>query len=320
MTRKLQRDELEAEFHAVSALLGVVPDGDPVSKLALTSRRDQIAREMDALESAPDNTAEVALVFSDGPVYGSRAMDAEFAGKALEAYQELVSKRLAVSDLGGLAQRGPIPGRDASRLLVTDIIRGSFGFLLREARADEPGFVPSSLRVAVGSVTDMLSSVSSQGEEEFGLTLEEIDPRVFVSLRKFVETLYEHSASLRMIEGLRERRFDHRAITLAHERVTQTSIQEVEYSREITLLGLIPIGRRFEATDSETGEFVSGKVGPRFSQDYIDRASRGEVEVAGRSWMGEFRRKTVRRTDGRETVTITLINLFPVGDDHQNED
>lgn len=309
MVLKLHKEELEAERAALMQLLKDTDDSDPVGRISFQARIDHLAEEIAALDTDPDTTAEVALVFNDGPVYGTRAIDAEFAGKALEAYQELISKRSAISTVGGLAQRGPVPGRDSSRLLVTDIVRGSFGFLLREARADQPGFVPSSLRESVGDVTTLLQSLTEQTDEQFLQALEEIDARVFVSLRKFVETLHDYSASMRLVDGMRELKLDQAAVLKAHERVTQTALEQIEYNRKIHMLGIIPVGRRFEAVDIETQEFIGGKVGPAFSQGYLERVNFGQVEVSGKNWLGTFRRKTARRTDGRETVTITLLDL-----------
>lgn len=258
---------------------------------------------------APDTIAEVALVFNDGPVYGARAIDAEFAGKALESYQDLVSKRMAHASTNGLGGRGPVPDKAHSRLLVTDVVRGSFGFLLREARGDEPGFVASSLRETVTSVTALLAAVTENDDNAFQSALDDIDHRVFLSLRKFVETLNDSDATLRIVEGMEEHRFDRASVVKAHERVMLNSIDDTDFTRPVYLIGVIPVGRRFEATDSESQEFISGKIGPSFSQDYLERVNRGEVQLIGRNWLGQFRRRVTSRVGQRDIVTLTLLEL-----------
>jgi hypothetical protein len=96
--------------------------------------------------------------------------------------------------------------------------------------------------------------------------------------------------------------------------VTQTTLDQIEYTRPLQILGVIPIGRRFEAIDLDTNEFISGKVGPSFSQDYLERVNRGEVEISGRRWLGVLQRKTTTRSDRKSTVMVTLLDLQPVED------
>lgn len=312
MVRKLQRDELEAELKAVEHMISQVPSEDPVGKIAFQSRREELEREISQLDTQLDTAAEVALIFDGGPVYGSRAIDAEFAGKALNSYQELIAKIFASTAGGGLSQRGPVPQKDASRLLVTDLVRGSFGFTLQEARADEHSFAPTALRDAVARVSKILGAVGAQTDEHFSEILEDLDQRVFSAVKEFVENVHDNIATFRLIDGDNEQRFDSNAVLRAHNRVTQTNIDEVEYSTPIELIGVIPVGRRFEAIAIGTTQYLSGKIGPAFSENYLQRVHQGAEPLIGQNWLGHFRKKTVRRSDGRIKESLLLLRLNPL--------
>lgn len=313
MPRKFEREALEADLQAVRQLLASTPEADPVGRIVWTSRIQEIEGSLAALRDLPDTVAEIALIFGGSPVKGARAIDAEFAGKALEAYQGLIARRLAASE-SGLAQRGPIPGRDAARLLVTDVVRGSFGFLLEEPRADEPQFIPSALRATVGEVTNLLSAFADQSEEHFNEAVEALDTRVFIGVREFLSALQEHHATLRLFDGDREEQFDEVAVERAHTRSIQTSIDESRLVAVIDVLGVTPIGRRFDARDVNSQEIISGKVGPAFGQTYLERVERGEEPLVGQRMKGEFHRKEIKRSGGGRSVILTLLDLKPLDD------
>ncbi|WP_313805758.1 hypothetical protein, partial [Sphingobium sp.] len=52
----------------------------------------QLEEQLQQIEGEVRNAASVALVFDGGPVRGFSAIDADFAGQALQDYQELVAK------------------------------------------------------------------------------------------------------------------------------------------------------------------------------------------------------------------------------------
>ena len=78
---------------------------------------------------------------------GSRGILANFGGKMLEIYQDLVSKRFAASELTEpLSARGAIPLRNNTQLLVTEVARGFFGFVLTQPSTDQQERRPPVLK------------------------------------------------------------------------------------------------------------------------------------------------------------------------------
>ncbi|HMQ34882.1 MAG TPA: hypothetical protein PKD53_29445, partial [Chloroflexaceae bacterium] len=70
---------------------------------------------------------------------------ANFAGKAIDRYQDLLAKRYASLESGPLGDRGPVPLHPNAQMLITEVARGSFGFMLEEA--SEPTSLVDTLRI-----------------------------------------------------------------------------------------------------------------------------------------------------------------------------
>ena len=106
MLRKLRLDGLRAELSLVQELLRQSLDaGDPVGELQYEHRRNIITKEIKELEETVTTSASVTLFFGGRPVLGSKGIAAEFAGGALEKFQDLVTKTFAKAEIGQLGKR-----------------------------------------------------------------------------------------------------------------------------------------------------------------------------------------------------------------------
>src|SRR6476661_3888379 len=134
MVRKLEIEDIENDLATVRSLLSRrSSEKDPSGVAQFQGRVAELERELEARRGKPDHRASVALFFSGEPVLGSRGVRAEFAGKAVDLFQDLVSKQFAAVEIGRMGQRGPIPLRPSSDMMITDVARGSVGFVLEEA-------------------------------------------------------------------------------------------------------------------------------------------------------------------------------------------
>ena len=311
MARKMNAASLKSEVQGIQLLLGSLDEGDFIGRASLGYRLEQIEKDLQQYGRTESTAGSVILAFDGGPVIGSRGVDAEFAADAIRSYQELITKQMAATENGGLARSGPVPSKSASRLNITDLVAGSFGFRLEEEGSDEPEFIDSGVKKSIEAVDDILNSFASSRESDFNSALSQVDRRVFVSIKKFYETLYRDSASLKIIEDEREITLDHRSILRARDRITNVDFEDEEYSVRGQLLGLAPIQRRFDFRDLETGDVISGQVGQRLSDDYLERLE-DERRVAGRVYIAVMARRTAIRADGSVGKTYTLINLTDV--------
>lgn len=310
MTKKLVRDALLSDLAAVQAMLESLPQDDFVARVGFEARKAEIEEELAALGRGRDTLANVALMFHGKPVRGSRSIGAEFAAKALDGYQDLVAKRLATTEWGGLGQRGPVPAKQAASLNVCGVVHGSFGFVLEESDPDSPQLINSSLREAVENVTDVLERFTAESDDLFSAAINEMDTRLFTSIRSFFKILHDDEATLRIVEGEKDRSFDAVAVDRAYQRCQEASISEDAPTVTGTLIGVVPYGRRFELKTSE-GEVIKGKVGPLFSQDYLERIEKDE-QVIGRRWQAKLLKKSIDRPGQRTITNYTLLDLLPI--------
>ncbi|WP_157636882.1 hypothetical protein [Burkholderia ubonensis] len=261
MLKKLKRDALVADLNSVQGLLGARSlDEDPTGFLQYESRRQDIEDELVRLADVPDSHASLAVFFGGGPVHGSYGINADFAGGALEDVQELIKKCLATRELGQLPDRGRIPLRGNAQMLVTDVARGSFGFVLEEAGGETP-LIDTVLKEVVDEVAELLGQIGSVDEHEFEKASEVLDSRILISLRQFFRRLDDGEATVRIVESDRDFLLDRASVSRARARTDAMEIEESGEEFEGDLF-LLPDSRRFDMHTTIDGHAaaVSGSV------------------------------------------------------------
>lgn len=306
--KKLERDSLLAEQSSLQKLLDNLSPNDLAGRLSLEERRQEINKTLESLDRTPDTLANVALIFSGEPVSGARSIDAEFAAKILETYQEIITKKIAYAETGGLAQRGPLPGKSASRLNITNVVHGSFGFILEEDDTIGPQLINSSLKEAVESVTEIIKKFTDPDENPYSAAVDEMDARIFNSFRKFFKNLFDYEAVFKIVENRGEEKFDRVSIERGYNRAEHTNIEERDPVFQAVLLGVVPYQRRFEARDIGTGEIIKGKIGPMFSEDYLHRISNDE-HLIGKEYKMKIQIKEIQKPNGKTIRINTLLSM-----------
>lgn len=311
--RKLELDSLQAELATLDALLARRTENeDPLGWLQLTHRRADVAARLARMESEFPANAEVAVFFGGTPVVGSRGIRADFAADALSHYQELVTKRMVSQALGPLATRGPIPRRDISTMLVTDVVRGSFGFVLQEGGESSEPTMAATLRHALDDVSNLLANIAAENPALFEEAAETLDDRTLFAIRDFLRVLDDNGATLRLVEGERELSFDSRSLHRGRERADATVIDETVIRREGVLF-LVPDARRFELHPT-TGPVLKGIVAADVIQRNGEHEHRGAgvraADIVGKRWLVELQEKTVKQGSGRTRASYTLLRFI----------
>jgi hypothetical protein len=129
---------------------------------------------------------------------------------------------------------------------------------------------------------------------------------VFSAVRNFFRVIHRSKATFRMVEGNIDQTFDVVAVERAYDRAEYTTTEEEEFDIEGELLGMIPIGRRFEFRRKDDGSIISGKVGLLFSQAYLDRVNK--EQMAGRLCRGFFQKREIKKL-GRVREVYVLTKL-----------
>lgn len=310
MPTKLRRDEVSAERAAVAALFAqAIEVGDLLGARQFERRLHDLDAQMNELGQIQERTASAALFFGGPKVAGSRGIEAGFAGEALERFQDLVSKRFARRELGNLATRGPVPIRADSKLMVTAVTRGSFGFVLEEV-GDQEEALRTQLTEVVGDVVDFVAQVSDPAEDVFLEAVSDVDSRTLVSIREFFSTLSKAQATLRIVEGEREVALGRDDVQRGKDRTEGLEVTEQESVHlEGLLLGLLPVHQRFEFVLEGDVEPISGKVAADASRALGNQVLIGQHPV-GRRWEAEFDVREVTRPGRPPRKFYTLISLI----------
>lgn len=265
MMRRLEVEALRADLSSIDALLKQRSRADdPVGWFQFNQRKTEIEDRLSALLHATKQAAAVALFFGGRPVIGSKGILADFGARAVESFQSIVSTRFAALE-GPLGERGPVPQRERSALMITEVARGSFGFVLEEA----DGSVSSELSVTsvkevVDEVCDLIHKLALSGDEEDensdGLP-EALDKRLLGCLQGFFRLLDDSGATLRIVEDRREFSLLPEMIANAKHRTDALNVDERSESAEGRLF-LLPEARRFELHPLGGGPTLKGSVAP----------------------------------------------------------
>ncbi|WHZ17461.1 MAG: hypothetical protein OJF52_004313 [Nitrospira sp.] len=307
MLRKIKLDGLEAELSTVNALLAKAAEaGDFVGKLQFSKRKQVLETDIEAISHTSEKLASVALLFGGVPVLGSRGISADFAGNALENFQDLVAKTFAKSEWGSLAERGPIPLRDSSHLMITEVARGSFGFVLNEL-SEQTEIADTALKLQVEEVATLLQRTASPNELDFEEAAESLDSRVLTALKNFFVTLDSNGATLRVVEDVADFTLDEAAIHRGRRRTEATQIQENDLTITGTLTGVLPDHRKFEAK-AEDNRTVYGTVSKEGIKQFDGLVAKGQTPI-GKRWNLKIRRRVIAPWNRPSREINTLLEF-----------
>jgi len=310
MPKKLTIDSLSSEITTVNGLLASARQyGDIVGELQLEHRIKKLTRKVEMLkENYPkDNSASVALFFGGKPVLGSKGISAEFAGTALEQFQNLIAKTFAINEVGELGARGKIPFKAQSELMVTGLARGSFGFVLDEM-SEQIEIEASELTHIIDKATHLLRDTAAHDDAVFESLLEELDSRTLVALRDFFSNLDSNKATLRVVEEDLDIILDSSAIHRGKVRTEATSIEEETTEIEGVLVGFLHEHKKFEIRD-ESGNILYGSA----TKESVDQFEKANETVIGKKCLVKITIKTVSPLNRPSREVVRLIEFLRFG-------
>jgi hypothetical protein len=308
MPRKLRLDGLRAELNSVLDILRQSHGaGDPVGELQYKHRQNILEKEIEEIEKTITTSASVALFFGGKPVLGSRGISAEFAGGVLEKFQDLVTRTFAKTEVGQLGKRGPIPQKEDAQLMITELARGSFGFILDEM-SDQTENQETALKLMVDEVARIVEETGSPNEPDFEEMVESLDPRTLIALKDFFTILDNSEATIRIVEDGRDFILDKYAIHRGRLRTEATLIEEKEDYTSGKLLGFLPEHRKFELKPVDS-EIVYGSVSKEAAEQYQTMISSGN-DVVGRNWQVKLTVRTVKPLNRPSREVYRLIEFM----------
>lgn len=291
MPRRLRMEGLQAELSSLTDLISQsVEMGDPMGEYQLSKRKQSFEQELSTLVATIEKRASVALFFGGKPVLGSRGISAEFSGKIIDHFQNLVSRNFAKTELGVLGERGRIPMRHASSLMVTEVVKGSFGFILDEL-SDQEEIEETALKKMVEEVATVIERTASPNELDFEEVAESLDSRMLIALKDFFVILDSAEATIRIVEDLADFTLDQQSIRRARIRTESTSIDESNLILEGVLEGFLPDHKKFELR-VDTSHVIYGSASREASDQYASFMANGVAPI-GKTWQVKIQQRIV---------------------------
>lgn len=167
-----------------------------------------------------------------------------------------MSKVFSCLEVGLPGSRGPISKTESAQLMITEVAKGSFGFVLDELDT-QMTMTDTKLKIVVDDVVNMIDKTASNESSKFEEVISEIDDRTLISLRNFFVNLDKNAATLRLVEGEKDFQLDELAIQRGRQRTENSSIDEQIDFLDGVLIGFLPEHRKFELK-LNSGELIYG--------------------------------------------------------------
>ncbi|RSE88616.1 hypothetical protein [Achromobacter denitrificans] len=310
MLKNLELSSLKADLANVESLLATrQQDDDPIGWYQFSQRKSQLEEAIQALAAQDSNHAAVALYFGGRPVIGSRGIDATFAGRAIGTFQAIVAKRNATAGEGKvLKDRGRVPKKNDAALLVTEVARGSFGFVLEEAaKIEQEQLLDTPLKRSVEEVTTLIRDLVKNDIED---AAEFLDDRILISLREFFALLDDSGATMRIVEGDKDFQLDRDDISIAREKTDTIALVESE-RWEYGVLYITPDSQRFDLEVAPPNEVVKGRVDPDLLARLRQNQDQELKKFLGARVRANLAVKDVTSVGRQVRSTFTLTDIEP---------
>jgi len=205
-----------------------------------------------------------------------------------------------------------VPLKGESRLLVTDVVRGSFGYVLEETRqahsTDSENASNAELKQVINQVADTLSRVTAQDDAMFESAVGEIDDRQQGALTEFFKLLDTEGATLRLVEGERDFALDQAAIARARQRVENLVIKNDSIEVQGMIGGWTDFSAKFELQPHEGAGLIQGSI----ARDLLNRLSQQNIEPYHKHFRATVKVREVTVRNRQPKVSYTLTELTAV--------
>lgn len=255
---------LQAEVSELQEMLATVPDDEVITRMGFEARLKAAISHLEALGEAPEPNEKLLLTFRGQPVDGTRGIIADFGGKAVEAFSSAVSTIMA-SINSELADRGPVPKRNDSQLMITGTATGSFGFEL-EVPAKSTDLFDDEVGVedVVQAIQDLLETTVTGSDDDLTEVVDMIHPRAVKKFSEFLGYLESNQATFGLSFKERSFKFQNAAqLSSAALKLKDQNLHEDFPVFEGFFVGILPNSRMFEFKIKESGEIIKGKIGSK---------------------------------------------------------
>ena len=273
---------LLSERATLKKLISQADESDVIARMSFEARLQDVEEQLEAYEGFSPRSSNASLTFGGRPVVGRHGIAADFGAKALAAFEKAVASVGASQD-GHLRWMGPIPNRDAYRLLITGVAQGSFGFQFESAtQGNTITSQHSRAESAVETVTSILkASIEVENDYELADFIGSINQRAIKDVYEFLELVAKNGAVCTLEFGDDEMRFhDTEQVRRSAERLGRIEREEVvELIGQF--IGFMPHQSRVGFVVDEPYEVITGMASGHVVE-FAEENRRRPVRVTAR--------------------------------------
>jgi hypothetical protein len=270
MATSLITQELYSDLAFVERQLAKHPDAYDTTRLMWQQRKQTLLDEIAEAEGHVDNFARVFLVFKGEPVRGSEEIRLDFATKALESYQAVIGSVGAVRVGNELGTRGPLPSAFSSKLYLRDMLRGSVGFVIEEARPAQYRLLPSLAKQSVEQASEIIKEMSRGDTVAFETRMRELSPRTVGAIKRFAKVLLDAGAETQIVTANTELTLTNESTGVLLSLFNEIEATERRERRDGVLLGLFPERRQYEFRSFGDSPVFYGPVSEGLGARYME--------------------------------------------------
>lgn len=303
MNIKERKAYLKAQIVQLKGLHGLVKD-HPVMGKSYKYRIEEVQKELDALP-VDIKEAKAELRFFGDAVVGDRGINAQFSSETLKIFQQIIDEQYVFETGATKQKRGRKNNslKSESSLLVTNVTRGSFGFVL-EKREDMNMFDADNLSKTIAHIVSLLEKLQAD-ESEFSRELDSFSPGSLKKLSDFFTKIKAKKSGFTLSSGTKQIEFSVESTKDAHARLKAVEAKD----EEITLDGIFK-GARLESGDfdfeGETGQTIKGKLGRDLSEEDVVKYIQ---EYINKRCRANFRKTTISYLNADDKYSFELIKI-----------
>lgn len=304
----IEKEALQAELSKVEAILRRIPASDIFGRMSFEGRKSTIEDQLKKIKSVFRKNAEIVIYFGGDPVQGSSSIRADFVTSALDSFQEIVSLLFA-SQHRNIGAAGQIPMQQESRLCISGMPRGSFGFILTE-ESNTCSLIESKMQKAVNIAANLIKT-TSLGEDSFEEAIADAPERVVSSLKKFIGTLSKYNATIEIKTENADIKMDKQSVKSSNINIETLKIQKKENVELAGVFkGVTGLTRNFNFVPDreDLKPYISGKVHSSIEDNFLEIMNKEYMNVTckGIFAITETSASTSQRTKRRYVLTDIL--------------
>lgn len=249
-----QLRNLRAELAYLDSLIERTPEANVLDRMSLEARKEQVEAELAGFEDAQTDIEPTRLTFHGKPVIGQHGITTGFGATVVGKFADAV-EAMGASSKQTLGSRGSIPRTDNHEMIITGIVRGSFGFQFE--RAPDQLLMLTELDPVVEAVDKVkaIMEATLATDDELAQTLADTDERVTRKVKEFLDVLVDNEATCSIEAKRREFRFNSvDEVRRGSARLREDNIIQREVILTGSFIGYLPESRQAEIRVNEISE------------------------------------------------------------------